>query len=629
MTPEECLIETERLIRESDFLKAISRISSPPTESRALTEKEIERMEKNGNRAEDWSRVTVGGNFDPDLVHYSHFLGSVHLGLSPGNLLLETIPLPAEIWNTVLADCNVFGRSVIRNVSLLCRTSIQTDTILMNCGRLTTETPPTSFCIGENLSLGIETGGREVPLFPEITVEIAACVAKHRADHDFLQRYSNLVHEAKKRAATARSIIESGCRILNTACLTNFCIGTGTVVDGASLVKNTILLSAPEEPVRISGGASIQNSVVQWGTEVSSMAVVENSVLGESTCIRHHGTVTNSYIGPNTAIEKGEVKASLIGPFVGFHHQALLIAVLWPEGKGNVGYGANIGSNHTGKAPDQEFWPGEGTFFGLGCNIKFPSDFTEAPYSMVATNVTVLPQRLEFPFSLINTPAERLPGLSPAINELLPGWLLSENTYAVKRNEIKFKRRNGAERNRLVFEVFRPEIVDKMLRARKRLVEVPKVKEFYTSQDIPGLGKNYLKDGARIRGIEVYTFFIRYYALRGLYRRIRESSLSRDRWDTLLSSPSEADRWEHERGVLLAEFPGISVEEALGKLIEMQEKVAENVRLSKEKDDRRGTRIIRDYAEAHPSASEDSFVRETLEETAALRKEIESLLGED
>ena len=50
---------------------------------------------------------------------------------------------------------------------------------------------------------------------------------------------------------------------------------------------------------------------------------------------------------------------SLVGPFVAFHHQALLIAAYWPEGKGNIAYGANVGSNHTGKAPDQEIRPGE------------------------------------------------------------------------------------------------------------------------------------------------------------------------------------------------------------------------------------------------------------------------------
>ena len=62
------------------------------------------------------------------------------------------------------------------------------------------------------------------------------------------------------------------------------------------------------------------------------------------------------------------------------------------EGKGNIGYGANIGSNHTGRLPDKECYPGEGVFFGLGCNIKYPCNFQHAPYSLIASGITLLPQ---------------------------------------------------------------------------------------------------------------------------------------------------------------------------------------------------------------------------------------------
>src|SRR4029077_20042916 len=119
-----------------------------------------------------------------------------------------------------------------------------------------------------------------------------------------------------------------------------------------------------------------------------------------------------------TCVAEGEVTASLVGPFVGFHHQALLIAALWPEGKGNVGYGANVGSNHTSKAPDQEFRAGEGLFLGLGVSIKFPSAFRRAPYSIIACGVNTLPQKVTFPFSLINAPSARWPGISLAYNEI-------------------------------------------------------------------------------------------------------------------------------------------------------------------------------------------------------------------
>ena len=119
-------------------------------------------------------------------------------------------------------------------------------------------------------------------------------------------------------------------------------------------------------------------------------------------------TVISTLLLPNASIRKadshvsgGEVHGTLLGPNANSHHQSLLIGVLWPLGRGNVGYGSNVGSNHTGRIPDQETSVGEGTFWGLGCVIKFPVNLTCAPYSIVAAGVQLPPQRIMFPFSLI------------------------------------------------------------------------------------------------------------------------------------------------------------------------------------------------------------------------------------
>ena len=185
----------------------------------------------------------------------------------------------------------------------------------------------------------------------------------------------------------------------------------------------------------------------------------------------------------------------------------------------------------------REPWPGEGTFFGLGVNIKFPSDFTKAPYSILASGVATLPQRCEMPFSLINARAESIEGVSPAFNEILPGWVLSDNIYAVLRNERKFAIRNKATRSRLDYEVFRPQIVDLILAARETLRKAegclpPERANSYTSggvsigpvyidKDIPGLGKNFMKESARVEGLKAYTFYVRLYALKGLHFSLR------------------------------------------------------------------------------------------------------------
>lgn len=94
-----------------------------------------------------------------------------------------------------------------------------------------------------------------------------------------------------------------------------------------------------------------------------------------------------------------------------------------------------MGANHTGRVSDQENHPGEGCFFGLGVEIKFPSNTLASPYTLFASGVTCLPQILTFPFSLIAAPETcgcQL-NVSPAYNSLKPGWVLYGNPYMLIR----------------------------------------------------------------------------------------------------------------------------------------------------------------------------------------------------
>jgi hypothetical protein len=401
-------------------------------------------------------------------------------------------------------------------------------------------------------------------------------------------------------------------------------VGPGGVIDGAILVQNSTMLCTPEEKAVISHGAIVRNSCMQWGCEISSMAIVDDSVLVEHSRVERHGKVRQSIIGPNTGIAEGEVTACLVGPFVGFHHQALLIAALWPEGMGNVASGANVGSNHTSRAPDQELWCGEGTFFGLGANVKYPANFTRAPYSVIATGVTTLPQRVEFPFSLINKPSARFDGVPAFFNEIFPGWVLSDNIYAVKRNEAKFLKRNKAKRSAFAFDALRPDTMDMVVTARNRLRDISAKRERYLDTDIPGLGKNVMTEESRVKGLATYNFYIEYYCLCGLYRRLAAGAPAATVYNDAAKDATE----EHQRALLVKEgLAKRSVRENLKRLIAMHEKVAADTQKAKEKDDERGRTIIGDYDAAHTSAAADPFVRETLEKTKKLKAETEKMIA--
>ena len=139
--------------------------------------------------------------------------------------------------------------------------------------------------------------------------------------------------------------------------------------------------------------------------------------------------VAQSVLAPDSSVAGGECHHSLLGPFVGFHHQSLLIAAVWPLGRGNVAYGANVGANHTGRVNDQECWPGEGVFFGLGSLVKFPCNLLESPYSILVPGTVLSPQKISYPFSLISAgPGDRM-----ECSSIKPGWVLYGNPYMVDR----------------------------------------------------------------------------------------------------------------------------------------------------------------------------------------------------
>ena len=196
-------------------------------------------------------------------------------------------------------------------------------------------------------------------------------------------------------------------------------------------------MSSLEESSHVYDSVIMENTDVQMGVTVHTGAEVQSSVLMSRVKVGSKAIVKSSIIAPCCHIEEGEVNSSYMGPMTQMHHHSLLIAALWPDGCGNLGYGANVGSNHTGRMPDQEVMPGQGMFFGLGVNIKFPSNFRESPFTLIASGLTTLPQRLKFPFSLVRPGDPQLVGVAPRLNEVVPGWNYSKNAYALDRNAYR------------------------------------------------------------------------------------------------------------------------------------------------------------------------------------------------
>jgi len=594
---------------------------------RPLRYDERNRLIEQGNWSSDWKMIRVAPGFIPDNIRNCRFSGLCYLGVFSGTTLgtHAGIPFASGLTDSHLRDSFLDDECCVDRCSIVNNYHVAGGAVLFSCGTISSS-GKSRFGNKEQIIIGNETGERKVTVFAEMSLEDAI-----EAATDPLQR--NVLHEKADDVLLSGGglrygIIHEHTIITNTVTIIDVLIGSFARIDGAARIENCTILSGSDEEAIIGTGALVKNSCMQWGCNVDSFAIVDHTLLVEHSHVKRHGKVTNSIIGPNTGIAEGEVTSSLVGPFVGFHHQALLIGTLWPEGKGNVGYGANVGSNHTGKAPDQELYCGEGLFFGLGVNIKFPADFSAAPFSMIATGVTTLPQRMSFPFSLVNT-ASRIPdGISPAFNELFPAWILSDNLYLVKRNEAKFMKRNAATRTTIPTTVFRPSIIDMMFAALSLLENAPKDGAFFTDRHIAGIGKNFVTAESVDRAIDTYRLHIEYYCLTGLYKYLRDSAGNRIALieTSLFETEAAGTVWEHCRTTYRSLGLQFSTPSGhLDRLVEIEAQLLQSVIDSKTKDALRGNRIMKDYDLSHAPVGDDPLIADLRTSFETLKSDVEEL----
>lgn len=594
-----------KILKTSSFLKHLERFQNKLA-GRSLTKSEIKKLEAQQNTCEDWSLVRVHSDFVADGIRANVFSGEIYLGKFTEKVDVSGEKKASGIYHTFVHQSIIEDQVYIQSVQNLSRVWVESDAQIIASlnvsGGGDTNGP-------EKLPLGLETDGRLIDVFPEMSITLARDLCFSNSESEKTS-YQEFLSHYRKKMKFNYSILSKGASLYYCSKVANFYIGEGAKIHAATCVENSIIISSFEEISEISDGAIVKRSVLQWRGCCREGALIENSMLLEYAAAEKHAKVIDSIIGPNSHIGKGEITASLVGPFVGFHHQSLLIAALWPDGKGNVGYGSNVGSNHTGKAPDQEVWIGEGMFFGLGCSIKFPSHFIESPYSVISTSVTTLPQKLSFPFSLVNLPSEVLEGVSPAFNEIIPGWVLSENLYMIRRNEEKYRQRDHSRRDTFAYRCFRPEIIEMVINACGRL-ESQSGKDFYLEKDIPGLGKNYLMEKNRIAGLKTYQKIIEFFCLESLFDELLRDQQKSVDMEELLSCQAQTIEWGYVQKRLRHVLENFSLSSCASRLIAFHEDFIEKISLSKQKDQIRGVKIIPDYEKTHQKHGEDEFFLQT------------------
>ena len=561
--------------------------------------------------------------------------------INTGPSTLLNVLKPAVKNNTIIKDSIIAPGAKVFNNTLISDSFVGPTSSIINCGSIHHKSRDNEFNDILTMTLGPESGGgRHISVKPESTL-VGVCSSLG------ISKYKNEELLESKPTAIPFNVILGDVQFVQMG--SNIYISESAAMQSCPSITNVILL--PQSSIK---NSTIESTFLQWKSSIID-SNVSTTILMECADIGPSSIVTSTVIGPDSHVSCGEVHCSLIGPNTNSHHQSLVISVLWPMGRGNVGYGSNIGSNHTGRIPDQECTAGEGIFWGLGCVIKFPVDLSRSFYSVVAAGVQLPPQRVSMPFSLIMSGKN-------GNNEIVPGWLSHSSPYTILRSEDKFKKRRKAKRHDFYcgWKIIRPSIIDACWKARESLQKLNesavesgqetsgKGNCLYTKSDLIELGENTMTERGRKVGIEAYTNIIQRYALTGLYVKVnsilekvsveeaihqinilwsksnQELSQSHSNYTPWPVLPWEEESHndqtkvtEHQLFILSRELKYMTktpmaeltvIVTLLKKMISLELNFLERVKKSKSRDDKRGAQIIPNYNDAHILASNDPVV---------------------
>lgn len=145
---------------------------------RDLSADEITQLTGQGCACTDWSRVRVADGFDAQRIRAAHFYGDVKLGVFRKDVsFFGGVSKPAGIYDATLHNCTVGNDVYISQVrNYVANYVIEDDAVIDNIDLLAVEGEST-FGNGTEIDVVNEAGGREIPIYDELSAHTAYVIA--------------------------------------------------------------------------------------------------------------------------------------------------------------------------------------------------------------------------------------------------------------------------------------------------------------------------------------------------------------------------------------------------------------------------------------------------------------------
>lgn len=441
------------------------KFSKEDKEFRKLKKMEIEFLKSQGCISQSWEKILIK-NVDLNRIKDVSFHGKIKIKELNGNVSYHNkVKVEASITRATLIDVVINGNVYINNVGrLIANYEIEDGVIIENAGAIYME-GESSFGNGVETSPIMEGNGRSVKIFNRLNSHIAYIVAMYRHNYLMREKINKIIENYSSSKISKFGLIKKHAKIINARLIKNAHIDPYTTIENTDEINNTTIISTKESPSYIGTSVILKDCIVLKGAHIVDGTVIKKAFIGEGVKLGRQFSCEDSLLFANCEGEHGEMFSIFAGPYTVTHHKAtLLIASHFSFF--NAGSGTNQ-SNHMYKlGPYHHGFMERGCKTGSNSYILWPSRI--GAFSTVIGAHYDNVDSSDFPFSYITEHGYHQTRLIPALNLFGVGLTRDENKW------IDRDRRTGDKKDLIIFEVFSPYTVSKMINAEKILKDIKK-----------------------------------------------------------------------------------------------------------------------------------------------------------
>ena len=480
---------------------------------RKLTAQEIAQLKEQGCKATNWEDIEVAEAFDARFVRRTNFSGHIQLGVYGKEIALPGgIKVHTGIYNAMLHNCEVGNECHLYNIhNYIANYHIGNNTCIENVNSIFVD-GKTTFGNGVRVPVMNEGGGREIPIFNELSASLAYILTLYRHRPKMIHELERLIDEYAEAHASDHGYIGENVHILNCGSLKNVYIGDYTELKGVSRLKNGSINSNADAPVRLGSGVKCRDFVIASGVNIGDSTLVDKCFVGQGCVFDKHYSAGESLFFSNCQGMHGEACAIFAGPYTVTHHKStLLIAGMFSFL--NAGSGSNQ-SNHMYKlGPIHQGIAERGSKTTSDSYLLWPSKI--GAFSLVMGRHTHHADTSNLPFSyLIENNSETY--VVPGANLRTVGTIRDAQKWPKRDN-----RKDPHKLDQINFNLLSPYTVQKMWRGREILNELVALSgentEYY------GYKNCKIRNSSLKHGVQLYTIGIQKFLGNSLISRLEKS----------------------------------------------------------------------------------------------------------